>query len=238
MNLQILGGRGGKSGRNNSNGGSVHGVPQSQIDKLRGTRDHVGLLTFEDVREDYAKVGITVTDEYAKEVHEAVQNYTGSYFTSMRSALLKERAGENLNAKEQQILAKYKKCEEYLNIAPTYLGSEKEIYRGVYVKSYPIESKQYVEKLRSLKPGYIFDVDKMPTSFSTSIEKAKMFSSPGDTGVLIHLSTNRLKNSPSISGISLFSTEKEVLVGDYEWKVKKIVHNTKSKDGYYHLYLM
>ena len=55
-------------------------VPQSEIDKLRGTRDHqaAGSITWQDVQAQYAKVGIPVTEQYAKEVHGAIQAYSGN----------------------------------------------------------------------------------------------------------------------------------------------------------------
>ena len=244
MDLQFFGGRGGKSGRKDKSE-LVQGVSQEQIDKLRGTRDHQDILYDQDIINDYARVGITINKEQAQFVREAVYDFSSTKYEDMRNALSKERNGEQLSIYERNMLNDYKLREEYCKIAPVYQGKNTEIYRGIQAR----EGSDYAQKLMNLKVGDIWDLDKMPSSFSTDKSVARDYASVTN-GIMIHASTKNLKNSPSIQGLARHKGEKEILVAKYDWKITKIDDQrivddpTKSifeqrlgKDGFYHVYI-
>ena len=80
----------------------------------------------------------------------------------------------------------------------------------------------------------------MPTSFSTQISVAKSFannSTNGIKGIIMHMSTKGMKNTPSVKGLSHFPGEHEVFCTDYSWKVVKIDDQRQNGDGYYHIHL-
>lgn len=214
---------------------TVHGVPQSKIDKLRGTREQMkpGEQTWEVVKEDYARVGIQVTDEYAKGVWSAVNNYTGSGYFDMRKAYALERGGRlhDLDAHDKDLLAQYKLCMEYCKIAPTVkLPSGYEVSRGI-----PENGSTYTQGLLALKVGQKWDVDGMPTSFTTKPSVSHNWAGHG--GIVIHAPASALKNTPAIRGMSAFSNEYEAFLADYNWKIGNISDQRKEGDGRYHIYL-
>ena len=89
----------------------------------------------------------------------------------------------------------------------------------------------------SKKVGDTWNVDNMPTSFSTKEQVSKNFSSHmGKKGILVHMPVSKIKNSVSIAGISQFWGEQEVMVADYNWKIGKI-DNQLNNNGYYNIYL-
>ena len=78
----------------------------------------------------------------------------------------------------------------------------------------------------------------MPTSFSTSLQTAKDFSHHASRkGIVMHMPTKGMINTPSMKGLSQIPHENEVFVTDYKWKVARISDQTKKGDGYYHIYL-
>ena len=234
LNLQFFGGRGASSGKKSS-GDSVRGVPQSTIDKLRGTRAQMKPYqqTWQVVQEDYKRVGINISEQEAKEIWGAVRTYTGGVYSEMKSAYALEQQGraKDLDSYQKKLLAQYKLCMEYCKVAPTVeLPAGYEVSRGI--KGYGT----YASKLKSLKVGDSLDFDKMPTSFSTKPSVA--FGWAGSGGVVIHAPASKLKNTPAIMGMSKVPFEYEAFVADYNWKVVKIVDKTKLKsDGRYHIYI-
>ena len=222
MDLQFFGGGGASSGKKSGGLGSeqetyVRGVPQSQIDQLRGTRGHLGEheLTPDVIKEDYARVGIKISQSEAEQIHDALHDFTYDDYTKMRDAYKKQLAGESLSSVEKNNLFRYKMCMEYLKIAPTIKTFSSYIYRGIEK-----DKNGYTDKLLKLKPGDKWDVDKMPTSFSTEVGIARNYA--GIDGIIISMPTKTLKNSASIKGLSEYFVEEEVLTGDYNWKVKSI----------------
>lgn len=215
----------------------VRGVPQSEIDKLRGTRDHLekNEITWETIKEDYARVGITITNQEAREIREAVSTFTGDSYTEMRAAWREnaEGKGHELTRYQQELLKQYQLCDEYCKVAPTYKGADM-IHRGIR-KGYDKEEIEYVQKLFALKPGDKWNNDGMPSSCSTDIVTAKTFA--GFNGIIIHVPTKSLKNSPSVKGISQCYFEDEVFLGDYNLNVKSIADQRQKGDGRYHIYL-
>ena len=226
---------GGKSGIKHTD--KVRGVPQSQIDQLRGTRDHQGAkqMTWETIKEDYARVGITITNQEAREIREAISTFTGDAYGDMREAWDKNMQGKahELTSYQQNLLKQYQLCNEYCKIAPTYQGVDM-IHRGV-IKGHTERQIAYSDKLFALKPGDKWNNDGMPTSYSSDLGIAKDFSSYG--GIILHVSTKSIKNTPSIKGISQCDWENEVFVGDYNFNVKSIVDQRAKGDGHYHIYL-
>lgn len=214
----------------------IHGVPESQIDNLRGYREPMeqASQTVETIKEDYARVGIEVTPTYAEQVRQAIYSYTGGSYSDMREAYRLERSGRSseLTYDQQQFLSDYKLCMEYCRIAPTVKLSEgSEVIRGVRV----LEGDTYSQGLLNLKAGQKYDVDNMPTSFTTSQAVAKDFARYG--GIMIHAPAVRLKNAPSVRGISGVAAEDEVFMADYGWKVARISDQRSKGDGRYHIYL-
>lgn len=214
----------------------IHGVPESQIDKLRGYREPMSQAsqTPESIREDYARVGIEVTPTYASQVWHAINYYTGGSHHDMREAYRLERSGRSneLTYDQRQYLAEYKLCMEYCRIAPTVkMPAGSEVIRGVRVR----EGSTYSQGLLNLKPGQKYDIDSMPTSFTTRIAVANEFSRFG--GIMIHAPAENLKNAPSIRGLSGVATEDEVFMADYGWKVARISDQRSKGDGRYHIYL-
>ena len=214
---------------------SVQGVDQSQINQLRGTRGHQGRfsITWKDIQQDYARVGITITDEKAEEVATSLQAYSGPDYQDMRSACMKNRNGDKLSDFENELLEQYNLCEEYARIAPVFRDPlAREIFRGVHKN---LSKPEYFNSLLSLKAGDTFDLDKMPASFTTNFQVSADFAK--SNGIIIHIPLNKVTNAPSIRGISLNWIEDEVLVADYNWKVKAISDQRTTGDGFYHIML-
>ena len=224
FNLQIFGGsgagsrkKGGSGGSNNEQETYVRGIPQSQIDQLRGTRGHLGKdeLTTNLIKEDYARVGIKISESEAEQIHEALQAFTDNNYSNMREAYIKQLTGKSLSSFEKDDLFRYRRCMEYLKIAPSFETSSSYIYRGI-----EIDKNGYTDKLLKMKPSDKWDVDKMPTSFTTEVGIARNYADVD--GIIISMPTQKLKNSTSVQGLSRYNVEEEVLVGDYKWKVKSI----------------
>jgi len=77
-----------------------------------------------------------------------------------------------------------------------------------------------MQKLLSLKPGDKHDLSRAPSSFSSQIQKAQMFSNNDGKHhhIVLRIPKSKLKHSPSITGLSVFGkAEYEVLVGDYDF---------------------
>lgn len=206
-----------KSGKKQRNRESVRGVLQSEIDKLRGTRGHGKAMSGEDIQKDYKRVGIDISKAEADEIFGAVFDFSGGDYYFMREAAQKEMQGKKLSQSEKKSLKRYKKIMEYTKIAPTYKGEEEFIYRGI-----KNSGSAYSQKVLALKPGQKFDFDKMPTSFTTNMKNAESFANQkGYTkGIIFKLPANKLKNSVSIRGYAKYFGEDEVLLGDYDFKVK------------------
>ena len=153
----------------------------------------------------------------------------------MRRAKSKQQKGRSLSEAEQKYVSQYDAIAEYCRVAPI-MPQDKyaTLYRGIKISTI---TPQYAADLMSKKVGDTWSVDKMPTSFSTSLSTAQGFSyHHGGNGILIHMPTKGMKNSPSIKGISLCAGENEVLVTDYGWKIGSINDNLKN-GGYYEIYL-
>ena len=239
-----MGGRGASSGKGVMQTAkarredTVRGVAQSTIDKLRGTREHQNpqSITWKTIQEDYQRVGITITEQEAKDIRESIRFFSYLGDTKMRTALSAQRAGRVLTEDQKGYIEQYKRCMEWCKVAPV-IPSDKyhTIYRGI---KFSDKTPEYSQKIFALKPGDTWDVDRMPTSFSTSIQTAKSFSYNGSkAGMIIHMPTQGIKNSPSLTGISHFPGEKEVFVADYKWKVANISDQRQHGDGFYHIYL-
>ena len=152
----------------------------------------------------------------------------------MRRAMSKEQQGEALTAKEREYLKQYRLIEEYSRVAPLIPSSTYgEIYRGIGISA---ETQKYAYSLKGLKVGDKWDVDKMPTSFTTKRDVANVYAFGKESnGIIIHIPTGKLTNAPSIKGISAIADDNEVLLSDYSWKVSRIVDS--QQDDYYHIYL-
>lgn len=218
----------------------IHGVEKTQIDSLRGVRGHKEKysLTVDDIKQDYERVGIDIMEEYAKEVHSSLYDFTSADYKYMREAFLKDKRGEMLSDEEKKYLARYQLCAEYTKIAPTYEGIGGEIYRGI-----ANPDSEYTQSLFNLKVGDTFDLE-MPSSFSTERQIARGFSGSG--GVIIHIMDTDLVNAPSISGLSECREESEILVNDLLFEVVKVDDQRikpgvsllmQSGDGRYHITL-
>lgn len=154
--------------------------------------------------------------------------------TDMRKAKSKQQKGLPLNALEQTYLAQYNAIEEYCKVAPVYSGQTKTLYRGIKISTI---TPEYAKNLLSKKVGDTWNVDGMPTSFSTSENVSKGFSKmAGKNGILIHMPMSKVKNSISIAGASQFWGEQEVMVAHYNWKIGKI-DDQLNNNGYYNIYL-
>lgn len=216
----------------------VRGVPQSKIDALRGERDHLKLINWVTVQDDYYRVGISITKAEAMEIVQAVNNFTFLHDTTMRKAWTLRAAGRehDLTSAQREALRKYDLCAEYCKVAPLIPVSKySTIYRGIKMST---KTPEYPAKLLSLKVGDTWDVDGMPTSFSTKLSVAESFSwHQSKPGIIMHMPTKNIKNTPSIMGLSHFQGEYEAFVTDYNWKVAGISDQRQQGDGYYHIYL-
>ncbi len=226
------------SGINRDRGGNVRGVSRKEIDKKRGVEGHVSNITVEDIQAQYAQAGITISQEEAQKIHQGIYVYTGGLYPQMRDAYMLEAAGkgQELTPIQRELLSRYKMCEEYCKVAPTYSEPGVEmIHRGIKVGSNP-ETTAYASRIYKLKPGDAWTNDKMPSSYTSSLEMAEHFAG-GRDGIIFHAPTKKLKNSTSISGLSSSIGENEVLVSDYKWKVSRISDQRQKPGGYYHIYL-
>ena len=210
----------------------VRGIPQEEIDKLKGTREHQNVLRTQDIIDDYARVGITISDEEAMYIEFAIGDFSGGEFRKMREAVMKERNGGVLTATEKQYATQFKMCEEYCKIAPLFQGKGTEIYRGIRDTPFSKLSK----KMFQVKVGDTLDLDKLPASFSSDIGTAYHFSKTMfGKGIILHAATKNLKNATSIKGFAVISEEDEVLVSKYDWKVTKV--DKHNPDGFYHIHV-
>ena len=226
------------SGINRSRGGSVRGVSQRRINQKRGVKGHVNNITAEDIQAQYAHVGISISQDEAEKIHQGIYVYTGGFYPQMREAYALDAAGkgQELTPIQRELLSRYKMCEEYCKVAPTYNEPGVEmIHRGIKVGSNP-EAAAYAARIYKLKPGDSWTNDKMPSSYTSSLKMAEHFAE-GRGGIILHAPTRRLKNSISISGLSSSIGENEVLVSDYNWKVSRVRDLRKTSDGHYHVYL-
>ena len=218
---------------------TVRGVPQSQIDALRGTRGHSATsYNWHTIQDDYARVGISITEAEAKEIRNAILDFSYLHDTEMRKAWKLRQAGRehDLTPLQKKELKKYDLCAEYCKVAPLLpSGKYPTIYRGI---KFSTITPEYAKNLTSLKVGDMWNVDGMPTSFSTSRSVAEAFSKhQGKKGILIHMPTKGLRNTPSIKGLSYFSGEYEAMVTDYNWRIVKVDDQRTTGDGYYHIHL-
>ena len=217
-----MGSTGSKSGIKRAGGDLIRGVSTEQIEGLRGTRDHQTGQDFHDIRNDYAKAGIKISDDDAKEIAEAIEDYTHNSFGDMRKALQKERSGRPLTTYEENLLREFKLCEEYSKVAPIYTKTPV-IHRGV--------GGSYAQQLRSLKPGDKFDLE-MTSSFSSKLSKSQGFA--GYKGVILHVQSKDARGA-SVTGLSHFGDlEGEVLVSKRNWRVTSVKNKA---DGNTHIYL-
>ena len=221
-------------------GDMIRGVSQVQIDQLRGTRDHqsAGSIDWITIQQDYKRVGITITDDEARDIHTSIKHFSFGYDTAMRKARALQQLGRehDLTSEQKEYLRQYALCEEYCRVAPIYPSTKQSmIYRGI---KFSTITPDYSAGIVALKVGDKWNADGMPSSYSTRLTVAKDFSyHAGQKGIIMHMPTKGLKNSPSIKGISSFPSEDEVFVADYNWKVAKISDQRQQGDGYYHIYL-
>ena len=219
------GGSSGLSAKPNTEIDGINGIPQSQIDSLRGTRGHLkkGTGHSVDIMLDYMHVGINRSNNEFLEIYNAIRDYSAGEDQLMRGAALKYVKGEKLNSTEQKYFDKFQKVVEYTKVAPTYnTKSVKYLYRGISGNE-----SEYTKSILSLKPGDVCDFSKVTSSFSTSKDYANMFAEMTSTngkGIIFRIPTSKIKNATSITHFAKH-TEAEVLVSDFDWKVKKIVHN-------------
>ena len=207
---------------------TVHGVSQEQIAKLRGTRGHNEKdgLTVKAVQKDYERVGIKADLDYAKDVRDAVREYSTKAFSNMRKAFMRRKMGEPLLGNDRDLLDAYDLAQEYVKVAPTYKGQGMNLYRGI-----GNDGGEYAQYLLSLEPGNQFDLERA-SSFSSTIECSEKYA--GDGGIMLHIRDTNIRNAVSIKGISASPEEDEVLVGDRIWQVVKV---TDEDDGRHHIYL-
>lgn len=196
---------------------TIRGVRKSIIDSLRGERAHAKKAhewNAATVKADYARVGISITDEEAKEIYSAIDDYSGAGFSKMRKASMKNRGGEALDSLEEKNLSRFGLIEEYTKVAPIHKNKERALYRGI-----TNHGSAYAKTLLDLGVGDIFDLE-MPSSFSSKEGVARKFA--GYRGIILRVEDASWHNAPSISGFSQFFSEKEALVGDRLWKVLKV----------------
>lgn len=237
MNLQFFGGSGAKSGRKSRGGGNedtVMGIPQSQIDQLRGTRDHLGKdeLTPEVIQQDFARVGIQVSKEYAEAVHHAIFSYTGYGYSRMFEVAEKERKGEPINDEhDKESLRDLRLLETYTKVAPVFKATSDRfgtfrdmVYRGV---RFGAGSKEYDQQLKELKVGDVYSFLRL-SSFSTFQSTAEQgtVGVSGYDGVLFHIpiKNKTAKYSISIRGAAQDCGENELLFYNPQkkWRVKEV----------------
>ena len=233
IDIQFFGGGGASSGikrrgrENNVSNEEFMGVPISQIEALRSTRLHEKSLNIYDIKADYKRVGINITDVEAAEIYESISLFTGSNFTDMRKALQAQRAGRTLDTYQQTWLRRYQLCHEYARIAPLY-NVKGSLYRGI-----KNDGSAYALKIGSLKKGAKFDLE-MGSSFSSKVDVAYKFATnSGPSGYILHVKTKDA-HAPSIKGYSQYTTEDEVFVMRRNWQVTS---TKKAKNGITHIYL-
>ena len=225
-----MSGGGTRSGRRKTGGSGtstkpsgelVRGIPQSEIDKLRGARDHFGQFEFppDKIQEDYKRIGRDISLDEAKNITQALWNWSSAdYCQKMRAVAAKSMQGKALDANEQRYYSMYQRMSEYLKIAPTYKGTDY-VYRGIRNKG-----DEYSKKLLSLKPGDNFDLSKLPSSFSAKHDTAFNYGTIGNTQmpIILKMPVSKLKNS--CAGVDI--GDKEVIVSDYNWKVSKVEYKS------------
>lgn len=196
---------------------TIRGVRKSIIDSLRGERAHAKKAhewNAATVKADYARVGISITDEEAKEIYSAIDDFSGPGFSMMRMAFVKNRNGETLNPLEQKALSRFNLIEEYAKVAPIHKNTANALYRGI-----TNHGGRYAKNLLDLKTGDIFDLE-MSSSFSSKEEIARKFA--GYRGIILRIEDASWHEAPSISGFSQFFSEKEALVSDKFWRILRV----------------
>ncbi|MBR0075476.1 MAG: hypothetical protein IJP96_06960 [Synergistaceae bacterium] len=174
------------SGRRKVRGGMVRGVPQEQIDKLRGTRDHMDNLTSKTIKEDYARIGINISDKEAETILQAVDFYRGMGYSEMigayqarQNGTLEEYAklnpsfsiaGEDRMDFFNKNADRYARVLEYSKIAPVYKPSEK--------TSDPFKPSGEVEFIRIVGEGNIFSNPEYPKLNNLKVGDSYTFRNP------------------------------------------------------------
>lgn len=177
-----------------------------------------GHLTADEIpknAEETAKyIGSTVQE--AKDMFDAVQDFTGSAYSGIRRTQRGEKASD-IPELQKKYDSEAKRIEGYIERAPKWGGGV--TYRGM---SLPASA------VKGLKVGGTFDVNLGTASWSTQESTARNFakSSSGDKPV-VFVSQTQSKGT-SIKHISNFTKENEVLVSK---NAKYTITNISTKPG-------
>lgn len=187
-----------KSGGSGRSGGRKQGGGTATRSQ-EGSHDDVSTFFDDDpdkATKEYARV-LNVSEDRAREMLEAIQQYTGESYSAIRSA--------EFSGKETP---QTKAINEFLSKAPVYKG---EIFRGLNFKS----EKEIDGFLDSVSKGAKLGA---MSSFSSDVKvgfrfaKGESQDNPGKFGVIIRVINN--KSGASVQKASDYShkNEKEVLV--------------------------
>lgn len=178
--------------------------------KFLGQKESIEL-----VRKDLEKAsGQKITFDEAKEMKSAVSMYSGSSYASIRMAQTNPD-----NAMDLYIEAG-KNIEKYIKLAPKW--NDGQLFRGINLP------KDVIEQL-----NLDSEIDMIGVSSWSSLEtKAITFSKKGDNSRVI-FNLPQTKNGVSITHLSQFDSEKEVIISkDAKFIIKKIEKKDINGDKY------
>lgn len=173
--------------------------------------------------EETAKyIGSTVQE--AKDMFDAVQDFTGSSYSGIRRAQRGEKASD-IPELQKKYDSEAKRIEGYIERAPKWGGGV--TYRGMSLPS---------SVVKGLTVGGTFDVNAGTASWSTQESTARSFSKSGSGDSPVVFVSQTQSKGTSIKHISYFTKENEVLVSkNARYTITNI--STKSSSPYTYVYV-
>ena len=181
----------------------------------RGTRGHADKQDDWDVKtiiNDYARLGINISQLEAESIYNALRSFTTPGLSSkMRAAARDYYNHKILDADARKRLLDYSLVIEYSRIAPSY-PADKELYKGFSGEG------EYIKSLYALNSGDVFKLD-MPLNFDTREQRETL--SAGANGAMLVVQGG-VSNGFSLSGFAVNFPDYNVLVSDKEFNIVKV----------------
>lgn len=192
---------------------SSHGKTKAKAKPLQ--KGHLTADEIPKTPEETAKyIGSTVQE--AKDMFDAVQDFTGSAYSGIRRAQRGEKASD-IPELQKKYDSEAKRIEGYIERAPKWGGGV--TYRGMSLPS---------SVVKGLTVGGTFDVNLGTASWSTQESTARSFSKSGSGSRHVVFVSQTQSKGTSIKHISHFAKENEVLVSK---NAKYAITNISTKSG-------
>lgn len=192
---------------------SSHGKTKAKAKPLQ--KGHLTADEIPKTPEETAKyIGSTVQE--AKDMFDAVQDFTASAYSGIRRAQRGEKASD-IPELQKKYDSEAKRIEGYIERAPKWGGGV--TYRGMSLPA---------SVVKGLTVGGTFDVNLGTASWSTQESTARSFSKSGSGSRHVVFVSQTQSKGTSIKHISYFAKENEVLVSK---NAKYTITNISTKSG-------